>query len=921
MVSKPKSEFISDASPGREDCSSDTLDSSPSVIPTLRSHRLLSHILEEPPTRASDPEDEWWYYDQHVLAFLLLSMTEAVIGCITEATTAKIAWDILAKEFASSAEARVQDLLGKLHTQTKGNLSLEEYISQVRTLSSAFSAAGEKVDQKTLVRALLRGLGAPYAPVITTVRASTEAMSFKTMISHLRDHEAMLNRHLLNKEPAELPATANLAQSNSSNDTSNKGKTEYTNRNRNNAGRGRGRNPHNGGNRPPPRCRICSGTGHRALECYDQFNRSYVPQDPRPPHTQSLSFDNRSNYSRPPSMHDPFRQAPQAHSTTSSVAPSAFWYPNSGATHHVTSDSSLMANPQVYSGNDKIYIGDVPVERQFSSKIVSFQSDWGGEFQSLRTHLQQSGIHHRISCPHTPQQNGAAERKHRHIIETALSLLNYANLPQKFWDEAAATATFLINRMPSPILGHKSPYELLHKAKPSLSSLKSFGCLCFPNLRPYAAHKLVPRSERCIFLGYSPHHNGYCCLSLLSGKLFISPDVIFDESSFPGIPTPLSSTPATDPGPILAPLPLFSSTSIPDRPIPSPNQNCSSPSPASVPRNVSHPSPSSTSPDAAMPPRPLRSLRDIYARTMPLDSPCVNLTTSPVKPSSFRATAADPAWCAAMRAEYDALLHNSTWTLVPPPRNARILGCKWVFHLKLHPEGSVNRHKARLVAQGFRQQAGVDFVDSFSPVVKITTIRLLLAILVSQRWCIHQLDVSSAFLHGDLTETMYMRQPPGFTHPTLTSHELRLPFQSPPTLWCDNLGATYLAKNPVFHAHMKHVEIDFHFVREQVAANHLCIAFLSSRSQLADLLNKSLPKQPFLTLWSKLNLCSTLSLRGCVKDSPPPGSLDDQSPPPGGTPDDPTSADASRRMTSCQSAVVSAHHLEPSVPPSRATPT
>ncbi|XP_078444730.1 uncharacterized protein LOC144713877 [Wolffia australiana] len=106
--------------------------------------------------------------------------------------------------------------------------------------------------------------------------------------------------------------------------------------------------------------------------------------------------------------------------------------------------------------------------------------------------------------------------------------------------------------------------------------------------------------------------------------------------------------------------------------------------------------------------------------------------------------------------------------------------------------------------------------------------------------------------------------------------ELRLPLQSTPTLWCDNLKATYLAKNPVFHARMKHVEIDFHFVREQVAANNLRIAFISGRSQLADVLTKSLPKQPFLHHRSKLNLHSTLSLRGCVKDNTPPGSPDDQ---------------------------------------------
>ena len=85
------------------------------------------------------------------------------------------------------------------------------------------------------------------------------------------------------------------------------------------------------------------------------------------------------------------------------------------------------------------------MEKQFSAKILSFQSDWGGEFQALTTYLKENGIHHRISFPYTPEENGTAERKHRHLIETALTLLKNASLPKKFGDEAVSTSTFLIN--------------------------------------------------------------------------------------------------------------------------------------------------------------------------------------------------------------------------------------------------------------------------------------------------------------------------------------------------------------------------------------------------------------------------------------------------------------------------------------------
>ena len=112
------------------------------------------------------------------------------------------------------------------------------------------------------------------------------------------------------------------------------------------------------------------------------------------------------------------------------------------------------------------------------------------------------------------QQNGAAERKHRHIVEVGLSLLAHANMPLKYWDEAFLAATYLINRMPTKLLQHRTPLEVLFKEKPNYSSLRIFGCACWPNLRPYNAHKLEFRSMRCAFLGYSNFHKGFKCLDI-----------------------------------------------------------------------------------------------------------------------------------------------------------------------------------------------------------------------------------------------------------------------------------------------------------------------------------------------------------------------------------------------------------------------
>ena len=120
-------------------------------------------------------------------------------------------------------------------------------------------------------------------------------------------------------------------------------------------------------------------------------------------------------------------------------------------------------------------------------------------------------------------------------------------------------------------------------------------------------------------------------------------------------------------------------------------------------------------------------------------------------------------WMQAMIEEIDSLLKNGTWVLVQRPDGRRVVSCKWIFKRKLEAAGTEKfRFKARLVARGFTQEHGIDYDEVFSPVVKHTSIRILLAIVARNDWELDQLDVKTAFLHGDLKETIYMTQPKGF---------------------------------------------------------------------------------------------------------------------------------------------------------------
>ena len=119
-------------------------------------------------------------------------------------------------------------------------------------------------------------------------------------------------------------------------------------------------------------------------------------------------------------------------------------------------------------------------------------------------------------------------------------------------------------------------------------------------------------------------------------------------------------------------------------------------------------------------------------------------------------------WKEAMNDEIDSLISNKTWKLVDIPPSCKTIGCKWVLRKKLKPDGTIDKFKARLVAKGFKQKIDVDFFDTFSPVTRITSIRLLIAIAAIYDLKIHQIDVKTTFLNGDLGEEIYMDQLEGF---------------------------------------------------------------------------------------------------------------------------------------------------------------
>lgn len=484
------------------------------------------------------------------------------------------------------------------------------------------------------------------------------------------------------------------------------------------------------------------------------------------------------------------------------------------------------------------------VEVQFGTKIKSVQTDGGGEFRALAAYFNECGITHRLACPHTHHQNGSVERKHRHVVETGLTLLAQAGLPFQFWDHAFLTATYLINRMPTAVLQMQSPYYTLYKQQPDYSFLKVFGCACYPHIRPYNSHKLDFHTKECVFLGYSSSHKGYKCLAA-DGRIYISKDVIFNEFKFPYMELfpkaeisafhPPTNSPVT---PLIVIPPHSSQGQSSTTSSQSPQQSVSHNSqlqpshsgstspvhtaehfsgansenhtagPASPALTAEHESPAHTavhfsgansenhtagsassvennSPSSAS--ACSNSIDSTTESDSDLSNPLVfihpdnihpmrtrgkdgivkprlqpTLLLTEAEPTSYKAALNDPKWLEAMTDEFQALIRNNTWKLVPLPSQRKVIGCKWVFRIKQNPDGSLQKYKARLVAKGFHQVHGFDFKETFSPVVKPVTVRTVLTLAISRGWYIKQLDVNNAFLNGILEEEVYMQQPPGF---------------------------------------------------------------------------------------------------------------------------------------------------------------
>lgn len=410
------------------------------------------------------------------------------------------------------------------------------------------------------------------------------------------------------------------------------------------------------------------------------------------------------------------------------------------------------------------------VETETDLKLKCLRSDNGGEYidGGLKEFCASQGIRMEKTIPGTPQQNGVAERMNRTINERARSMRLHAGLPLTFWADAVSTAVYLINRGPSIPLDNELPEEVWSGKEVKFSHLKTFGCLAYVLIEPNARNKLESKSRKCYFIGYGDEAFGYRFWDDKERKIIRSRNVIFNEKVMfkdKINPSEVETHQESD----FVQLDDLSEVMIPER-----NESGSSTSILN-PESYESDEESGSSTSTSIIPltnlelnTPTAAIRRTTRITRPPKrfSPILNyiLLTDGGEPQNYQETLQDEhssKWELAMKEEMNSLLGNQTWELTKLPPGKKALHNKWVYRIKSEHDGS-KRYKARLVVKGFQQQQGIDYSEIFSPVVKITTIRLVLAMVATENLFLEQLDVKTAFLHGNLDEDIYMYQPEGF---------------------------------------------------------------------------------------------------------------------------------------------------------------
>ena len=379
-------------------------------------------------------------------------------------------------------------------------------------------------------------------------------------------------------------------------------------------------------------------------------------------------------------------------------------------------------------------------------RIVALRSDNGGEYTShlFAKFLRDSGISHEKTAPYSPEQNGVSERANCTLVGRAKAMILDGNMSDNLWAEAIHTAVYLNNRSPTSAK-NKTPYELWTGQQPNLAHLIPFGapaCYHVPKIR---RSKWQSSGEQCKVAGYQGINQDRV---IARGRVTKTRDIGLIKRFENTTEVTEATEPVGEEEPTSTAIDLDSDTDSDEE-----VKSKKTPPPI-IPTLAST--------------RTRRQTAGKYSSTRYQHEAFVAhaRTLDPDKPPSYTEALNSPlaTECnAAIQEELKSVIDNQTWELVELPEGRTPVKCRWTVRVKRGAGGKVIRYKARLVAKGFSQRYGIDYVETFAPVVKLTSLHIILALTAARDYEVDQTDIKSAYLLAKLDEEIYMDIPEGLT--------------------------------------------------------------------------------------------------------------------------------------------------------------
>lgn len=427
------------------------------------------------------------------------------------------------------------------------------------------------------------------------------------------------------------------------------------------------------------------------------------------------------------------------------------------------------------------------VEKQKGRAIKTLRTDRGGEYCSkeFEVFCKEQGIKRQLTASYTPQQNGVSERKNRTVLNMVRSLLVKGGVPKRFWPEAVLWSIHILNRCPTFSVKNKTPEEAWSGVKPAVDHFKVFGCIAYAHIPDEKRKKLDDKSVKCVFLGVSEPTKAYKLFNPTTNQVITSRDVIFDEENI---------WDWSEKGKQQKQIILDDDG----------GQQDTSYEISSIQNHLSSPPTSDHSPvNKRARKRPVWMIDYESGDDLSGDDVAAHYALfADSAPLTFKEAVKETKWQQAMDAEIKSIEKNDTWELVDLPKGNKTIGVKWIYKTKINEKGEIDKHKARLVAKGYKQEYGIDYKEVFAPVARQDTIRTVISLAAQNSWPIFQLDVKSAFLHGELKEQVYVDQPPGYVKKGEENKVLRLKkalygLKQAPRAWYSRIDAYFIKEG--FH--------------------------------------------------------------------------------------------------------------------------